>query len=304
MHMSNCPAESFCGTCCSVTALIASQCLPSADRSGEESSSSSRDIAGPTIPRPLGCHPDEGQRPPRAPRARALLFSAQNKSGCGRVCRRAVSNTSQVNISTASENKRGWAPTGSRGSVFESGGSLDWLGLGADCYNSREHWDCQRTVGREYQSADKGCVSVQHGCQEFSREIKYFKKYEIVSFIVHNYQGVILKADWQLRKEGPTPNRKSNLPVATPILGSMIICAPTKDKTRINSVLNHLKYKIKILWVVFGITACLCVCMLGSSAILQTVQWFILLLIMDNNAVRLVAMASKWWKLSNGLFHV
>ena len=119
----------------------------------------------------------------RAPRATTLLFSAQNKWRCGRVCCSTVSNTSHQYPEFAVARlkiSRDELRPGHGGRSSSPGGLQHWLprgrltrigrgllqnsrrllqnrrGSSGNIGIVREQWD-------SYQSTDKGCVRIQHG---------------------------------------------------------------------------------------------------------------------------------------------
>ena len=108
----------------------------------------------------------------RAPRATALLFSAQNKCRCGRVCCSIVSNTSHQYLEFAVVRLKISGDEGHGGRSSSPGGLQHWLPRGwidsdwvrivteqerivteqarivtEQARIIREHWDCPRTVG-------------------------------------------------------------------------------------------------------------------------------------------------------------
>ena len=114
----------------------------------------------------------------RAPRATALLFSAQNKCRCGRVCCSIVSNTSHqypefavVRLKISGDEGHGgrssspgglqhWLPWGGLtrigcGLLLNSGGLLvNRRGSSGNIGIVREQWDSY------HQSTDKGCIRI------------------------------------------------------------------------------------------------------------------------------------------------
>ena len=101
----------------------------------------------------------------RAPRATTLLFSAQNKCRCGRVCCSIVSNTSHQYPEFAVVRLKISGDEGDGGQSSSPGGLQHWLPRGRidsdwvrivieqsrivteQARIIREHWDCPRTVG-------------------------------------------------------------------------------------------------------------------------------------------------------------